>query len=91
MSPGRQRLNLTRIWKPIVSRIAGLLWRKAFNQLVDLWDREPDHADVELDVGLHQLLQFKGEQLLVPSSVEGEFVIGEHIGSFFCRREVINA
>ena len=74
----------------IVRRIARLFRRQALHQLVDLGDREAGDADVEADVGLHQLLQLERQQLFVPAGVEGELVVGQHIGPLLGRRHVVD-
>ena len=85
------RRRSVRLGEPIICRIALFLGRKALDQLVDLSDRKARDADVEAEVSVHQLLQLEGEQLLVPAGVEGELIVGQHIGPLLGRRQMADA
>jgi hypothetical protein len=61
-----------RLRKAVIRRIARLRRHKAFDQLVDLGDREAGDIDAEIDIGLHQLFQFQCEHL--------EMIIQQHLG-----------
>ena len=55
-------------------------------QHIDFSQREPGDLDIEFEID--ERLQFDGENLAVPAGVEGQLVVGQHIGSALRRIEV---
>ena len=70
-------------WKQVVCRIAGLFRIEPFDQAVDLGDREAGQTNVEVEIDRQQSLEFFGQDLVIPAGIEGELVVGKHIGSLF--------
>ena len=85
------RRTRAEIGQQLFSRCAGLLRAEAFNENIDLGDRETRHADIEIEVNFQETLQLKCENLFIPAGIEGELVIGQRIGPLLLRRHVLKA
>jgi hypothetical protein len=65
---------------------AGLLRCEPLDEAVDLGDRKAGDADVEVEIDRKERLQLLRQDLLVPAGVEGELVIGDHVGPLLLGR-----
>jgi hypothetical protein len=72
----------------IVCRVAPLGRVLVLDQTVEFGDREAGVFDLELGIEKLKLLKFGGEDFLIPSRIERQLVVGNHIGAHLRRRHV---
>jgi hypothetical protein len=77
--------------QPVFIGVARLLRGDPLDEAVDLRDREARHTDVEVEVLGDQALKLAGKDLLVPSGVERELVVGKHVGPLLGGAHCLNA
>ena len=76
----------------VVVRIARLLGGQAFDQTVDLRHLKTDHPDIKPDIlGGEQALQLLSEKLFIPTGIQRQLVVSNHISPLLGLGHVFNA
>ena len=83
-APGHNRFG-----QQIVSGVTHLFRFGRVDQIVDLSDREARRFEVELEIfHFHQSAKLLCEQFFVPSRIERQLVVGQHVSAFLPRRHL---